>query len=120
MGKSQIGHKTEETETMPPSAAIDFVKRQTSSKSKKGPVDDDDSVNETEKQVNDSDRTIDQRKMKPVYQPFSTRLRLDLKRRLKRLSHYREDIGHETQSVTQFVEEALLEWLEHQEEPPTA
>lgn len=52
------------------------------------------------------------------YQPFSTRLRSDLKRRLKRLSHEREDQGAEVKSVQQFVEEAILMWLESQEDAP--
>lgn len=127
MAKSQIAHKTEETDTMPPSAAINFVKRQANPKSRQRLTADDASAQpprngqpDTEDSDDTSNVRSNQRKMKPVYQPFSTRLRLDLKRRLKRLSHYREDIGHETQSVTRFVEEALLAWLEHQEEPPTA
>jgi len=56
----------------------------------------------------------------PAYQPFSTRLRCDLKRRLKRLSHYREDAGHEAWSVQEFVELAISDWLDRQDEPPEA
>ncbi|MCA9214318.1 MAG: hypothetical protein KDB27_14700 [Planctomycetales bacterium] len=55
------------------------------------------------------------RKVKPTYQSFSTRIRSDLKRRLKRLSHEREEQDAEIKSVQQFVEEAVLMWLDEQE-----
>ena len=57
------------------------------------------------------------RTRKPTYLPFSTRIRADLKRRLKRLSHHREDQGYEQFAVTDFVEEAIMAWLDRQEEP---
>lgn len=52
-----------------------------------------------------------------IYEPFSTRLPHGMKRRLKRLSHYREDAGYELCKVQHFVEEALSHWIENQEEP---
>ncbi|MCA9168464.1 MAG: hypothetical protein KDB23_12395 [Planctomycetales bacterium] len=53
-----------------------------------------------------------------VYDPFTTRVRRDIKRQLKRLSYHREETGHEVRSVQQFVELALTEWLERQEDSP--
>lgn len=57
--------------------------------------------------------------MRHVYEPFSTRVRQDLKRRLKRLSHHREDCGHQRFKVQHLVEEAIVYWLELQDEPAT-
>ena len=61
-------------------------------------------------------RQASQRSEKPTYQPFSTRLRSDLKRRLKRLSYEREEQDAEVKSVQQFVEEAILKWLDSQDD----
>lgn len=52
-----------------------------------------------------------------TYQPFSTRIRSDLKRRLKRLSFHREEQEAEIKSVQHFVEEAIIQWLDSQDEP---
>ena len=51
-----------------------------------------------------------------AYKPFSTRIRADLKRQLKRLSHRREDTNHEIRHVQDFIEQAVVEWLERQED----
>lgn len=59
----------------------------------------------------------DDKNERHVYEPFSNQLRRDLKRRLKRLSSYREDQGHKVSSVKQFLEEAVIQWLAGQEEP---
>lgn len=49
-----------------------------------------------------------------VYKPLSTRIRSDLKRKLKRLSYDREDAGHDVRHVQDFIEEALTQWLDRQ------
>ena len=60
-------------------------------------------------------KSVDKKRLR--YEPFSTRLRDDIKRRLKRLSHFREDNDHEVRTVQQFVNEALIQWLAKQDEP---
>ena len=100
--------QSNETEEMPTSTALRFVKRKQEQDSKA-----------CEEILAHSDETSMPAKPKPklkatvapeskevvsptpaskkarIYEPFSTRIRHDLKRQLKRLSHKREDEGHE-------------------------
>ena len=101
-------------EATPTSAALKFVQ-----KSKTKPTARTDETQRHQSSSETTDRTprrrVPQQVEKPTYQPFSTRLRSDLKRRLKRLSYEREEQDAEVKSVQQFVEEAILMWLDSQD-----
>ena len=102
-------------EATPPSAALKFVQ-----KSKTKPTTRTDAVQRHQSSPETTTRTprrqVAKQVEKPTYQPFSTRLRSDLKRRLKRLSYEREEQDAEVKSVQQFVEEAILKWLDSQDD----
>lgn len=52
-----------------------------------------------------------EQKARAIYEPFSTRVRRDLKRQLKRISLDREYEGHASFTTQALVEEALIDWL---------
>lgn len=106
----------------PTSAALKFVQKSSARPNNSGIADQEDSslqgtTDVPKKRTRKSKQPpASMQTVKAVYQPFSTRLRSDLKRRLKRLSHDREDRDAEVKSVQQFVEEAILLWLDAQED----
>ena len=119
---------TDEPSRLPPtSAALKFVKNAQAEPSVNKASLHEEKVVEIQPEVKPASSTKPSRrkaelkatnsKAVPIaYLPLSTRIRADLKRRLKRLSHAREDCGHEIKSIQQFFELALIEWLDSQDD----
>lgn len=108
-------------EAMPQSAALTFIKRKAEvvgegtqpevKRSSRQPT-----MTKTSPVADTAEpkQPVTLRRAQPPFEPFSTRIRRDLKRQLKRLSHRREDEGIEVCTVQQFVDEALTTWLQQQ------
>ena len=101
-------------ETTPTSAALKFVQNSKTKPAARSERAQSQQLS-SETTARTSRRRVAKQVEKPTYQPFSTRLRSDLKRRLKRLSYEREEQDAEVKSVQQFVEEAVLMWLDSQD-----
>ena len=130
---AELPHQADKSDELVPSAALKFVKGATkqSRKPARGITVVD--IDRPSKKVEGDERKsaptersnskpsrkprekVEAATTRPVYEPFSTRLRADLKRQLKKLSHQREDAGHRDYKIQHLVERAIQEWLAKQD-----